>query len=69
MPSKVASAHLHHRTRHRNAFDAEQVFERKVQAHAKHQQHHADFGQLGGHVHMSATKPGVPGPKTMPASR
>jgi hypothetical protein len=40
-------AHLHDGAGHRNAFDRQQVIERKMQADAEHEQHDADFGELG----------------------
>jgi hypothetical protein len=50
IPSSCRHAHLHHRTGNGNPLDGQQVVERKVQPHAKHQQHDADLRQLGGHV-------------------
>ena len=47
----------------------EQVVEREVQADAEHQQDHADLGELLRRAPTSATKPGVNGPMTMPATR
>jgi len=46
------ATHLHHRTGHGDALDGEQVAHREVQADTEHQQHHADFGELRGEVHI-----------------
>ncbi len=40
--------HLHDGTRHRDALYRQQVAQREMQADAEHQQHHPDFGKLGG---------------------
>ena len=52
MPSRVATAHLHHRTGQGDPFHREQVIEREMQPDAEHQQHDADLGQLGGGMHI-----------------
>ena len=41
----------------------------EVQADAEHQEDDADLGELLGDLARAATKPGVNGPTTMPASR
>ena len=38
--------HLQHRARDGHALDLHEVGDREVQAHAEHQEHHADFGEL-----------------------
>jgi hypothetical protein len=43
---------LHHGSGHCNFSHRHQVVQRKVQTHAEHQQHHADFGQLSSHGHI-----------------
>jgi hypothetical protein len=39
---------LNHRARQGDAAYGHEVAERKMQAHAEHQQHHANFGELAG---------------------
>ena len=41
---------LQHRTGQRNLAHFQQIIQRKMQANAKHQQHHANFGQLAGYL-------------------
>jgi hypothetical protein len=43
MPSAVGQAHLHDSARHGDAFDGQQILERKMQADTEHQQHDADL--------------------------
>jgi hypothetical protein len=38
--------HLHHRARQRDLAHRQQVLQREMQAHAEHQQHHTDLGEL-----------------------
>ena len=68
MPSSVATDHPAERARDGDGLHRQQVLEREMQADAEHQQDHADLGELGGQ-RWSATKPGVYGPTTTPASR
>ena len=52
-----------------DAADGQQLLEVELQAHAEHQQDDADLGELVRQAADSATKPGVFGPTTNPASR
>ena len=47
------NADLQHRAGQRNGAHFEQVVEGKVQAHAEHQQHHPNFGQLACQLNVS----------------
>ena len=80
-PAPAAQPHAMHRTvpQHRRGRsaparpaprcrDRHQVADREMQADTEHQQDDADLGELAGSA-ASATKPGVNGPTTMPASR
>ena len=44
---------LYHRARNGDGLHRHQVFQREMQAHAEHQQHHADFSQLVGQFLVS----------------
>ena len=52
-----------------DAAHGQQLLEVELQADAEHQQDHADLGELLGQLDVSATKPGVYGPTSVPASR
>ena len=67
-PSDAGDGDLDQRAGHRDARDRQQILQREMQADAEHQQDDADLGELAGE-RLSATKPGVNGPTTTPASR
>ena len=68
IPESVATAIWTMAPRQGNTAHSQQVVERKMQADAEHQQHHADFGELVRKLDIG-DKPRCGGPMIMPAMR